>query len=133
MSITDSPRKAVVIDRGLLDAVSAEARASARRRKHYNFHSGDMALAHRLLNAIEPGSYVAPHRHLDAEKDETMIVLRGQLGIVIFADDGTVIETHRLESGGPAVSRFRMACFMRYWRWNRGLSCLRAKQALTGR
>ena len=100
MSITDSPRKVVVIDRDLLDAVSIEARASARRRKHHNFHAGDTALAHRLLNAIEPGSYVAPHRHLDAEKDETMIVLRGQLGIVIFADDGTTIETHRLEPGG---------------------------------
>ena len=100
MSITDSARRVVLIDRHLLDTVSAEACANVRRRKHHNFHAGDTALAHRLLNAIEPDSYVAPHRHLDAEKDETMIVLRGQLGIVIFADDGSVVETHRLEVGG---------------------------------
>ena len=96
MSITDSARRVVLIDRHLLDTVSAEACANVRRRKHHNFHTGDTALSHRLLNAIEPDSYVAPHRHLDIEKDETMIVLRGQLGIVIFADDGLIVETYRL-------------------------------------
>ena len=96
MSTTDPQRNAVLIDRNLLDVVSAEACASPRLRKHRNFHSSDTALSHRLLNAVEPGSYVAPHRHLDIEKDETMIVLRGQLGIVIFADDGLIVETHRL-------------------------------------
>lgn len=81
------------IDTALLDEVSAEARASPRGRKNRNFHPADDAPAQRLVNAIEPGSYVAPHRHLDPHKDETMIVLRGRLGLVIFDAAGGVAKT----------------------------------------
>ncbi|HNH35631.1 MAG TPA: WbuC family cupin fold metalloprotein, partial [Rhodocyclaceae bacterium] len=51
-----------LIDAALLDAVSNEAKASPRQRKNRNFHPTDNHPGHRLLNAIEPGSYVAPHR-----------------------------------------------------------------------
>lgn len=89
-----------VIDRSLLDAASEAARESPRGRRNMNFHEADDAQCHRLLNAIEPGSYVAPHRHLDPAKDESIIVLRGRLGCVFFADDGTIVETCVLEPGG---------------------------------
>lgn len=92
-----------LIDDALLDAVSAEAKASPRRRKNRNFHGADDEPAHRLLNAIEPGSYIAPHRHLDAFKDETMIVLRGRLGLVEFNDAGEVLRTAVLGAGGAAA------------------------------
>lgn len=87
------------IDRQLLDEVSTEARNSSRLRKNRNFHESDAAPANRLLNAIEPGSYVAPHRHLDAAKDETFIVLRGRLGLVLFDDAGDIILTQIIEAG----------------------------------
>lgn len=89
-----------IIDRKLLDEISAEARSSPRRRKNRNFHSSDDALANRLLNAIEPGSYIAPHRHLSATKDETFIVLRGRFGVVLFDDAGKVVQTVLIEAGG---------------------------------
>ena len=92
-----------LIDAALLDAVSREAQASPRRRKNRNFHSHDDQPSHRLLNAIEPGSYVAPHRHLDALKDETMAVLRGKLGLLLFADDGKVISATVLGPGCAAL------------------------------
>lgn len=82
-----------LIDAALLDALSGEARAAARRRKNRNFHPNNDFPAHRLLNAIEPGSYVAPHRHLDPRKDESMIVLRGCMGLVVFDDAGEVSAT----------------------------------------
>lgn len=91
-----------LIDRKLLDEVSAEARNSPRRRKNHNFHGSDDALAHRLLNAIEPGSYVMPHRHLAASKDETFIVLRGRFGLVLFDDAGNVVRTQVLAAEGEA-------------------------------
>lgn len=81
------------IDRALLDEVSREAAASARRRRNRNFHGSDADVAHRLLNAIEPDSYIMPHRHLDPAKDETMIVLRGRLGVVFFDTAGRVTQT----------------------------------------
>lgn len=82
-----------LIDTDLLDAISAAARSSPRLRKNRNFHPDNDFPAHRLLNAIEPGTYVAPHRHLDPRKDESMIVLRGRTGLVIFDDTGRITQT----------------------------------------
>ena len=92
-----------IIDAALLAQVTAEARLSPRGRKNLNFHPADDFPAHRLLNAIEPGSYIAPHRHLDRDKDETMIVLSGRLGLVIFDDQGGVSETAVLGEGEAAL------------------------------
>lgn len=83
----------LLIDRALLDAVSQEAVAGTRRRKNRNFHGSDADAAHRLLNAIEPDSYIIPHRHLDPAKGETMIVLRGRLGAIFFDAAGQVAQT----------------------------------------
>lgn len=90
------------IDQALLDTVSLEAKLSPRRRKNRNFHENDADIAHRLLNAIEPGSYIMPHRHLDPNKDETMIVLRGKLGVVFFDDAGQLTQTAILAADGTA-------------------------------
>ncbi len=86
-------------DRALLDALSSEAKLAPRRRKNRNFHASDADVAHRLLNAIEPGSYVAPHRHLDPNKGETMIVVRGQLGVVVFDATGKIVQATLLAPG----------------------------------
>ena len=92
-----------IIDSRLLDAVSAQAAVSARRRKNFNFHLQDAAPANRLLNAIEPDSYVQPHRHLDPAKDETLVVLRGAVGLVIFDDKGGIVQQAVLRAGSGAL------------------------------
>jgi cupin fold WbuC family metalloprotein len=94
-------KNALLIDQPMLKQLSTEAQASPRRRKNLNFHGRDTDSAHRLLNAIEPESYLAPHRHLDPSKDETMIVLCGRMGIVLFDAAGQVTQTHVLEAGSP--------------------------------
>jgi len=78
------------------------ARAAPRRRKNLNFHEDGGAPAQRLLNAIEPDSYVRPHRHLDPAKDETFVALAGQVGVILFDVAGNPVEWHVLEPGGPA-------------------------------
>ena len=92
-----------LIDDALLDEVCREAAASPRRRKNRNFHPRDDHPAHRLLNAMQPDSYIPPHRHLDPNKDETMIVLRGRLGLVIFDAVGNVLQTSVLAGGSGAI------------------------------
>ncbi len=91
------------IDAALLDQTSAAARTSPRGRKNHNFHAADDAACHRLLNAVEPGSYIPPHRHLDPAKDEAMIVLRGRLGVVFFDDAGRVTAQAVLAPGSAQV------------------------------
>lgn len=92
-----------IIDRQLLDDLSTEARQNPRLRKNWNIHPEDGFPAHRLLNAMEPCSYIRPHRHLDPLKDETFMIVRGRLGVIVFADDGTVVHSVLLESGGEVV------------------------------
>lgn len=92
-----------IIDRAMLDAASAAARESPRGRRNLNFHRADDAACHRLLNAIEPGSYVAPHRHLDPAKDESILVVRGRLGCVVFDDAGAIAGCCLLAPGAARV------------------------------
>jgi len=92
-----------LIDAHLIDSVSAQAAASPRRRKNFNFHAQESAPANRLLNAIEPDSYVQPHRHLDPAKDETLVVLRGAVGLVVFDDKGGVVQHAVLRAGTGAI------------------------------
>jgi cupin fold WbuC family metalloprotein len=83
----------MLITQDMLDEVAAEAAASPRRRKNRNFHGTNEDAAHRLLNALEPDSYVMPHRHLDPSKDETIVALRGRFGLVLFDEQGGVQTT----------------------------------------
>lgn len=98
------PGEVEFITPALLDRISAEAARSPRRRKNYNFHPADDAPCHRLLNAMEPDSYIQPHRHLDAQKDETLLLLRGKLGLVLFDNDGAAVDQALLEAGGEVMA-----------------------------
>ena len=89
-----------IIDQQILDDLTRRAQANPRLRQNYNLHPADDSRGHRLFNAIEPDSYIRPHRHLDPEKDETFLLVRGRLGVIVFADDGSVLETALLEEGG---------------------------------
>jgi len=86
-----------------LDALTAAAKASPRRRKNLNFHAQDAHPAHRLLNAVEPDSYVQPHRHLQPNKDETLVALRGAFGLVFFDDAGAVTQTAVIRAQGELI------------------------------
>jgi cupin fold WbuC family metalloprotein len=88
----------------LLDTITTDARKSPRLRSNYNLHISDQSSCHRLFNAIEPGSYIRPHRHLDPEKDETFIMVRGRLGIVTFDDSGAVTGCALISAAGSQVA-----------------------------
>lgn len=94
-----------VVTRELLLQLSGEARLLPRLRKNYNLHPANESHCHRLFNAIEPASYIRPHRHQDSEKDEVFILMSGRLGVIIFSDTGDVTETVILsqQSGVLAV------------------------------
>ena len=92
-----------IIDRCLLDETSALASVSPRRRKNHNFHASEGDVCHRLLNAVEPDSYIPPHCHHDVSKDETLIVVRGRIGVVFFDEYGSVISRALLAPGGEAA------------------------------
>ncbi|MEI6970673.1 MAG: WbuC family cupin fold metalloprotein [bacterium] len=92
-----------LISRSLLDDVSAKARTAPRKRMNFNLHSHEQEPCNRLLNAMEPGTFFVPHCHADPSKDETIVMLRGKLGIVVFDVNGNVADTAVLEAGGENI------------------------------
>jgi cupin fold WbuC family metalloprotein len=92
-----------IIHRRLLDEVVSQAKTAPRRRKNYNFHATDGALCHRLLNAIEPDSYIQPHCHRETSKDETLLIVKGRIGLVLFDERGNVSQKALLAPLGEAV------------------------------
>lgn len=90
------------IDHALLRAVAAEAAAAERRRKNRNLHAMEDPV-HRLLNAVEPGTYIRPHRHAAPPKSETALAVAGRIGLVLFDDAGAVTGTAVLAPEGPTL------------------------------
>ncbi|HBA5837577.1 TPA: WbuC family cupin fold metalloprotein [Escherichia coli] len=70
---------------------SAAAVQSPRLRAHRNFHPELSDSVQRLAIAMEPGTYVRPHRH--PHTFELLLPLRGRFVVLNFDDRGTV--THR--------------------------------------
>lgn len=93
-----TPRR---IDDRLLDELSRAARQSPRWRLNYNLHEDYLEPCQRLLNAVEPGTYVRPHRHLDPPRPECFVLLRGTMAVLLFAEGGEIAEIIPLAAAGP--------------------------------
>jgi len=76
------------IDCLLLDEVTAAAKLSPRLRMNHNFHPELSDPVQRLLNALEPWTYIRPHKHVT--KEECFVLLRGTVLAVVFNDDGSI-------------------------------------------
>ena len=80
----------IIIDKLLLDNVTAQAKASPRLRMNYNFHQSLDEKCHRFLNAVELGTEVPIHKH--PTKDETFVILKGKVRVTTHRDDWLIIE-----------------------------------------
>lgn len=89
------------IDDRLLDQLCAQAAASPRRRRNHNFHQQLDEPVQRMLNALEPDTYLRPHQHSDPEKNEVFLCLRGRIAVLLFDDTGQVTEVSVMAPGGP--------------------------------
>jgi len=93
----------VSIDADLIARAVDVSRRSPRGRIILPLHPGHEDAYHRMLNAMQPGSYVRPHRHIDPPKSESAVVLRGAIGCALFDDGGALREILRVEAGGYRV------------------------------
>ena len=83
-----------IIDDNLLSGLAEEAKKSPRLRKNYNFHQSLQDKCHRLLNALEPGTFIPVHHHPD--KAETFVVLKEKVKVSTYNDDGEELESYIL-------------------------------------
>lgn len=96
------PGEAVVLNAGLIQQAVAASRESPRGRVILPLHLSPADPYQRMLNAVQPGSYIRPHRHRDPPKGETLVVLRGSVRFLTFREDGAVATAVVLSAdGGP--------------------------------
>jgi len=90
-----------ILDRQLFDQVVSQAAKSPRLRQNFNIHKDYADPCQRLLNALEPGTYVRPHRHLTPPKPECFLALRGRMAAVLFFDSGEIDQVIEFCPAGP--------------------------------
>ena len=81
-----------IVDRQALSRLSAEAAARPRRRANRNLHPTLDDPIQRFFNALEPGTYVRPHRHDAVHRWECFFAIRGAAAVVTFSDTGVLLD-----------------------------------------
>jgi len=85
-------------DARYLNDLTGRAKNSPRLRQHQNIHQSYQEACQRLFNAIEPGSYIRPHRHASEPREELLIAIRGSMALMTFDDQGSVTSILRFGS-----------------------------------
>ena len=91
------------IDTALLDALTAQAKASPRLRMNLDLRNSPQDGSQCMLNAIEPGSQVPIHRH--HRSSETVVVIRGALREIFYDKTGqNIIEIIDVRKDGDCFA-----------------------------
>lgn len=82
-----------VITNSIIINLGAEAFSNKRKRTNLNLHENLDENMQRMVNVLQPGTYLCPHKHENPLKNETFVILRGSVLVCTF-DDGGNIEEH---------------------------------------
>lgn len=91
----------MVIDSKFLDTLSEQAEGNPRLRQNYDMRTSAADSSQRMLNALQPGTVVPIHRHMNSA--ETVILIRGRVREILFDDNGKVIESIELNAETPMM------------------------------
>jgi cupin fold WbuC family metalloprotein len=80
----------IKIDNTFIETISQSAKSSPRLRMNFNYHPQLDDLLQRMINAMEPGTYIQPHKHQYPDKTEVFFCLRGRIAVVEFNDMGEI-------------------------------------------
>jgi cupin fold WbuC family metalloprotein len=93
-----------VIDNKALADLSKTAQSLPRLRKNYNIHPQLDDPVQRLFNAMEPATYVRPHRHPSDDRWEFFQIVSGRAAVLTFDQQGTVRDKVVLSQSGPNIA-----------------------------
>ena len=88
----------MLIDKELLDRLTAQAKASPRLRMNLDLRDSADDQSQRMLNAMEPGTVLPIHRHRGSS--ETMVMLRGKGCWNYYDDNGNLTESFIVSADG---------------------------------
>ncbi len=82
-----------IFDKAEQERLFDAARTRERLRMNYNIHPELSDPVQRMFNAMQPLSYVQPHRHIGSDAWEAFVLVQGEGAALTFDEDGFV--THR--------------------------------------
>lgn len=88
-----------LIDQILIAQLHDKAVAAPRLRTHHNLHASHEETIQRMCMAMEPGTYIRPHRHPD--KWELLLIVSGEMLVLTHDDAGKVLSRTLLSADGP--------------------------------
>lgn len=88
----------MIIDKIILDNLSAQAKSSPRLRMAMDLRNNPEDGSQRMLNALEPGTIMPIHRHL--ESSESVVLLRGKIKWIFYDEEGNETESIILDANG---------------------------------
>ena len=91
----------MIIDKSLLDTLSAQAKASPRLRQAYDLRNTPEDNSQRMLNALEPGTVMPIHRHM--KSSETICMVRGRMMMRLYDDNGTITDEFVMAPAGSVT------------------------------
>ncbi len=90
----------IKISSELIKKICSQANSSPRKRKNHNFHKKGNDPLQRMLNVLNKGTYIRPHKHVSPNKREAFIILKGIILYVEFSDKGDITEQLILDPKG---------------------------------
>ena len=92
----------MVIDRSLLDNLTAQAKASPRLRMNLDLRNSSADNSQRMLNAIEPGTVMPIHRHKSSS--ETVVCIRGHFEEYFYDESDALVDVVDMVPGGVVLN-----------------------------
>lgn len=90
-----------LLDDQLFESILNQAKHSPRKRSHFNFHKELSDPVQRVCIGLLKGTYVRPHYHPQQNKWEMLLAVSGCVGVLIFNDQGFVVQRYELAPQQP--------------------------------
>ena len=100
----------MIVDKKLMDDLSAQAKVNPRLRQALDLRTTPDDQSQRILNAVEPGTILPIHRHRGTT--ETIIVLRGKVVQHYYDDNGNKTASYEL---APNTAQVGMSVPVGQW------------------
>ena len=103
LGLNQSPsEQTMIIDQRILDELTAKAKVSERLRMNLDLRNSPEDLSQRMLNAIEPGTDMPIHRHM--QSSETVVCIRGHFEEFFYDENGVLTKVIDMVPGGNVLN-----------------------------
>ena len=89
----------IMLEPEQIEQLLEQAKDSDRKRSHLLLHDNQDCLLHRVVIALQRGTYVVPHNHSESQKEEILFVLQGEVCVVLFNEQGMVLDKQVKSAG----------------------------------